>query len=97
MVEFLKTEKYLNFTQKGNMSYTEKKILETYSGLFDGLSTDNKIDLIETLSKSLKKDKKDKDLVFYNSFGAFASNNSPKKIIKEIRSSRKFRTKDLEF
>jgi hypothetical protein len=79
------------------MGYTDKKILETYTGLFDGLSLDNKIDLIETLSKSIKKDTKDKEKRFYSSFGAFASNKSAEKIVKEIRASRKFRTKDISF
>ena len=79
------------------MSYTDKKIVETYSGLFDGLSVDNKIDLIESLSKSLKKDRKDKEKAFYRSFGAFASDKSPEKIVREIRAGRKFRNKDLAF
>ena len=79
------------------MRYTDKKLVETYSGLFDGLSVDNKIDLIESLSKSIKKDRKDKDKAFYGTFGAFASDKSPEKIAKEIRASRKFRTKDLAF
>jgi hypothetical protein len=83
--------------QIGIMSYTDRKIVETYTGLFDGLSADNKIDLIETLSKSLKKDKKNKEKAFFGSFGAFASNKSAEKIIKEIRASRKFRTKDISF
>lgn len=80
-----------------NMSYTDRKLVETYSGLFDGLSIDNKIDLIESLSKSLKKSRKDREKAFYGSFGAFASDKSPEKIVKEIRASRKFRTKDLAF
>jgi hypothetical protein len=79
------------------MSYTDKKIVETYSGLFDGLSADNKIDLIESLSKSLRRDRKDKEKAFFSSVGAFASDKSAEKIIKEIRASRKFRTKDLAF
>ena len=55
------------------MSYAEKHLVETYSGLFEGLSSLSKIELIEKLSKSLKKEKKTKDETFYNSFGAFAS------------------------
>ena len=79
------------------MSYTDRKIVETYTGLFDGLSADNKIDLIETLSKSLKKDRSNKESLFYSSFGAFTSGKPAEKIVKEIRSSRKFRTKDFSF
>ncbi len=77
------------------MSYTDKQIVATYAGLFEGLSVDNKIDLIEQLSKSIKKEKKNRDKAFYNAFGAFASNQPAEKIIKEIRASRKFRTKDI--
>lgn len=79
------------------MSYTDKKLVETYSGLLGGLSVDNKIDLIESLSKSLKKDRKNKEKAFYSSFGAFASDKSAEKIVKEIKAGRKFRKKDLAF
>ncbi len=79
------------------MSYTDKHIVETYTGLLEGLSADNKIELIEKLSKSLKTDIKDKEKKFYKSFGAFASDKSPKEIIKEIRADRKFRKKEISF
>ena len=77
------------------MSYTDKHIVETYTGLFEGLSSISKIELIESLSKSLKTEKSKKDSDFYKSFGAFESDKSPEKIISEIRASRKFRTKEL--
>ena len=38
------------------MSYTDRHIVETYSILFEGLSSLSKIELIEKLSKSLKKE-----------------------------------------
>jgi hypothetical protein len=79
------------------MSYTDKHIVETYSGLFEGLSSLSKIELIESLSKSLKKEKKTKDNLFYKSFGAFSSKKPAEEIIKEIRLSRKFRTKEIKF
>ena len=68
------------------MSHTEKYIVETYSGLFEGLSSLSKLELIENLSKSLNK-----------SFGAFASDKSAEEIIEEIRLSRKFRKKEINF
>ena len=40
------------------MTYTDKHIVETYSDLFEGLSSISKIELIENLSKSLKPIKK---------------------------------------
>lgn len=79
------------------MSYTDKHIVETYSGLFEGLSSSSKIELIENLSKSLKGKAKNREEDFYKSFGAFASDKSAEKIIKTIKSSRKFRKKTLKF
>jgi hypothetical protein len=79
------------------MSYTDKYIVETYSGLLEGLSSLNKIELIDNLSKSLKEEESIKEKKFYKSFGAFASDKSDKEIIKEIKSSRKFRFKDISF
>ena len=79
------------------MTYTEKHIVESYSVLLDGLSSSSKIELIESLSKSLKNEKKSKDVNFYKSFGAFASNKSAEVIIKDMKTSRKFRKKEIKF
>ncbi len=57
----------------------------------------NKLELIERLSTSLKNDDKIKEDLFYSSFGAFASNKPAKTIVKEIKSSRKFRKKEINF
>ena len=79
------------------MTYIDRHIIETYSGLFEGLSSMNKIVLIESLSKSLKTETKTKEDRFYKSFGAFASNKPAEDIIADIKSSRKFRTKEIKF
>lgn len=79
------------------MTYTDKNIVDTYSNLFEGLSSVSKIGLIESLTKSLKKEKTKSDDEFYKSFGAFGSSKSPKKIYSEIKSSRKFRKKEINF
>ena len=79
------------------MSYTNKHIIETYSGLFEGLSSLNKIELIESLTKSLKTEKTTKNSKFYKSFGAFSSEKSAEEIVAEIKSSRKFRNKEIKF
>ena len=79
------------------MNYAEKHIVKTYSKLFEGLSVMSKIELIEYLSKSLKADKHNTEDDFYNSFGKFSSEKSAEEIIAEIKSSRKFREKELEF
>ncbi len=79
------------------MTYIDRHIIETYSGLFEGLSSMNKIELIENLSKSLKTDTKTKETAFYKSFGAFASDQSAEEIIADIKSSRRFRNKEIKF
>ena len=79
------------------MNYTDRHIVEAYSDLFEGLSSLNKTELIESLSKSLKAEKKTKENTFYKSFGAFSSEKSAEEIIEEIKSARKFRNKELKF
>ena len=79
------------------MTFTDRHIVETYSGLLEGLSQESKTELIESLSKSLKSENKNKESDFYNSFGAFASEKPAEEIISEIKSSRKFRKKEIKF
>ena len=79
------------------MSYADKHIVRSYSVLFEGLSSLSKIELIEQLSKSLKTEKKTKDEDFYKSFGGFVSDKSAEEIMEEIKTSRKFRKKDITF
>lgn len=71
------------------MSYADKHIVETYSMLFDGLSSLSKIELIEKLTKSLKREKTVKKDTFFESFGAFSDEKSAEEIIADIKSSRK--------
>lgn len=78
------------------MAYAEKHIINAYSTLFEGLSSMSKIELIEILTKSLKADKKAKQKDFYKSFGAFGSDKSAEEIIADIKSSRKFRAKEIK-
>ncbi|WP_374443620.1 hypothetical protein [Epilithonimonas sp.] len=79
------------------MTYAEKNIIETYSNLIDNLSSIGKMELLEKLTKSLKKEKKAKEVDFFNSFGAFSDEKSAEDIVLEIKESRKFRDKDLNF
>jgi len=79
------------------MTVANKNIVDSYSKLFEGLDTFTKLELIERLSKSLKKEKNSKDKLFYKSFGAFPADKSAEEITEEIRASRKFRQKDLMF
>ena len=65
--------------------------------LLNGLSPSGKKVIIENLSKSLETRNETRDYDFYNAFGAFASEKSAEEIIADIRSSRKFRDKEIEF
>ena len=78
------------------MTVAEKYIVETYSNLFEGLSSISKIELLEKLAKSLKKGQKSRDKEFYKSFGAFGSEKSPEEIAKAIKESRKFNREELK-
>ncbi|MDB4903670.1 MAG: hypothetical protein JWQ63_2951 [Mucilaginibacter sp.] len=79
------------------MTVANKNIIDTYSKLFEGLDSFTKLELIERLSKSLKKEKDTTDKAFFESFGAFPDNKHPEEIIKEIKSARKFIEKDIKF
>jgi len=79
------------------MTYTDKHIVEVYSGLLAGLSSESKAKLMERLSKSLTTEKKDIESKFYKSFGAFVLDKSAEEIIADIKSSRKFRNKEIKF
>ena len=79
------------------MSYTERHIIETYSMMFNGLSSLSKIELIESLTKSLKKDKIEKADTFYKSLGAFSTEKTAEEIVMEIKSSRKFKNREISF
>ena len=79
------------------MTYTDNHIVEVYAELLEGLNSESKAELIKTLSKSLKAEKKNKESKFYNSFGAFASKKSAEEIIADIKSGRKFSKKEIKF
>jgi len=79
------------------MSTVSKHIVKSYSNLFDGLDAITKLELIESLTKSIKRNKDTKETAFYKSFGAFSSNDETETLVKKIRSARKFRKKDISF
>jgi len=79
------------------MTVATKNIVDTYSKLFEGLDSFTKLELIERLSKSLKKENNSKEKAFFKSFGSFPDDKSAEEITKEIKASRKFREKDLTF
>ena len=79
------------------MTYLERNMMSTYAHLFEGLSTMSKIELIELLTKSLKKQVFEREKVFFQSYGAFGSDQNTEDIIKEIKENRHFVEKNLNF
>jgi hypothetical protein len=79
------------------MTIVEKHIVNSYSKIFDMLNKRIKMKLIEKLEKSISKNKENDDKLFYNSFGKFASDKSAEEIVSEIKASRKFKSRDLNF
>jgi hypothetical protein len=78
------------------MTVAEKYIVDTYSNLFEGLNSNSKIELLEKLAKSLKKEQKSSEKEFFKSFGAFGSEKPAEEIVKELKESRKFNREDLK-
>ncbi len=82
------------------MTAVTKNIIDTYSKLFEGLDSFTKLELIERLSKSLKKERASKnktfkEKAFFNAFNSFPTDKPAEEIIAEIKTSRNFREKDL--
>ena len=72
-------------------------LINGYLGLMRNLSPDNKLDLIEKLTKSLKVDLNTKKKSLRRAFGAFQSDKTADELIKEIRESRTFTRQIEEF
>ena len=79
------------------MTFTDKNIIENYFGLFESLNSMSKLELIEKLTKSLKSESKSKENNFFKSFGSFSTEKTSDEIITELKSSRKFRKKEIKF
>jgi hypothetical protein len=79
------------------MTHSEKKIIESYTPLIESLSSEGKLELMENLVRSIRLENKSKEVDFFSSFGAFGSEKSADDISAEIKASRKFRGKKLNF
>ena len=76
------------------MTNAERHIVETYSELFESLSSASKLELLERLAKSIMKGRKSNEKNFFSSFGGLISEKPAEEITKDIRESRKFRVKE---
>ena len=64
--------------------------IDNYIGLISNLSPENKLDIIERISKTLKKDFKKEKSSINKSFGAWSSKKTADEIISELRNHRNF-------
>jgi uncharacterized membrane-anchored protein YhcB (DUF1043 family) len=78
------------------MTITEKYIIKTYSNLFEHLSRSSQNKLINKLTKSLTIRDKNKENDFFESFGAFGSDQSAEEINKQLKENRRFKSKDFK-
>jgi hypothetical protein len=76
-------------------------LIDSYLGLLENLSPDNKLELISKLSDSLKssstQSKKDSNKSLDDLSGAFIFDKSSDDLIRELKSSRNFKRKIKEF
>ncbi|MDP3929787.1 MAG: hypothetical protein Q8R57_12250 [Bacteroidota bacterium] len=66
------------------------KLVDGYFKLLENLAPKYKLELISKLSKSIKVDFNNSNSKFYNSFGAWNSDETAEELISELQSSRKF-------
>ena len=79
------------------MTLTEKNIVDNYLALFESLNSVTKIELINRLKKSIPIESKTNKDDFYKSFGAFSTEKTSDEINAEIKTSRKFKNREIKF
>lgn len=65
-------------------------LIDSYLGLLNNLSPDNKLELISKLSESLKGPQKPTNKSISDLYGAFISEKSADEIITDLKNSRNF-------
>ena len=71
-------------------------LIDSYFSVLKNLSSDNKLELISRLSKSMKSPKRIKTGSIKSLYGAFISDHSADEIIDEIKKARNFNRKRLD-
>jgi len=73
-----------------------KRLVDTYYSMLKNLSQNNKLELIERLSNSIRTSKKKPKSSIDALYGSWESGNSADEIIKEIEDARNFNRKEIE-
>jgi len=71
-------------------------LIDSYFTLLKSLSSDNKLELIAKLSKSLKTTKKAKDNSWKSLFGALELDQSADDFVEDLKNERKFSRKSID-
>lgn len=71
-------------------------LIDSYFTLLKGLSTDNKLELIARLSKSMKTTKAKKDASWESLFGSWELDQSADEFVKELKKDRNFTRKSID-
>lgn len=71
-------------------------LVDSYYTLLRNLSTNNKLELIARLSKSMKTTKKTKDSSWKSLFGAWELDQSAEDFVEELKKDRKFSRKSID-
>lgn len=71
-------------------------LIDSYFSVLKNLSSDNKLELIARLSKSMKSPKRVKAGSVQSLYGAFQSDRSADELIDEIKKARSFNRKRLD-
>lgn len=74
-----------------------KRLVDTYFSMLKNLSQNNKLELIERLSNSIRTSKRKKTAKSIDAlYGSWESEKSADEIIKEIEDARNFNRKEIE-
>ncbi|SIS55349.1 hypothetical protein [Belliella pelovolcani] len=78
------------------MKAIDLKLVDSYFKLLNGLSPDNKLELISRLSKSLKSEEKKEKVSWKSLFGALKLDQPIDEFLTELKDDRKFIRKQID-
>jgi len=73
-----------------NTANINTKLIDSYLSLLKNMSTQNKLDLISKLTKTVKSDIEKEKMDFYKAFGGWVENQNADELIDIIKGSRTF-------
>ena len=80
-----------------NTADINTKLIDSYISLLKNMSSQNKLDLISKLTKTVKRDDEMAENDFYQAFGGWDENDSAEELIDSIEEARTFNRTIDEF